>query len=230
MVSVEIDYKSKFYYPGSTFENNQGLIAVVLGRVVDSKSKNFLVSFEDGAQGIYGCCYLKTGRFSYPISLTSGNNNSDNPYRTVWKRYELMLNRCNNPEARDYRRYGGRGIKCDFLKVYRFFMELKKDANWPLLLKFPDRYEVDRVDNNGNYCPGNLRIVTKSQNQRNKHNNHIYNLIDNKTEAVLFSGIKIDCEYWLRTTYGIKTAIDQTSPKKEMGKSKGFSIRHERLL
>ncbi len=76
--------------------------------------------------------------------------------------YGAMKHRCCNPKSRNYKYYGGRGIKCLFTSdefVDYVIHELKVD---------PCGLDIDRIDNDGNYEPGNIRFVTHSENQRNK--------------------------------------------------------------
>ena len=87
----------------------------------------------------------------------------------IWK---SMKKRCCNPKQTNYKNYGGRGItvcdewKKDFQAFYDWAMAHGYDAN-------ASRGEctIDRIDANGNYCPGNCRWITIAEQQRNKRNN-----------------------------------------------------------
>jgi hypothetical protein len=75
-----------------------------------------------------------------------------------------MKRRCHNPNNADYARYGGRGIGvCDEWKSD--FMIFHK---WALENGYTEKLEIDRKDNEGNYCPENCRWVTRAQNVQNK--------------------------------------------------------------
>lgn len=76
-----------------------------------------------------------------------------------------MLNRCLYPSQNNYPRYGGRGITiCDEWRVYRQF---EKDMG-----KRPSKdHALDRIDNMGNYEPGNCKWSTRSEQQRNSRRN-----------------------------------------------------------
>ena len=70
--------------------------------------------------------------------------------------------RCLNKNNPAYKYYGGRGIKiCDeWINAYTTFY--KDMGSRP----FPDAV-IDRIDNNGNYEPGNCRWITQAENMRN---------------------------------------------------------------
>lgn len=71
--------------------------------------------------------------------------------------------RCENPNDRQYSLYGGRGIRFCFPSVI-------KAGIW-ILENVPDvcrEYELDRIDNNGHYAPGNIRFVPRKKNLGNR--------------------------------------------------------------
>jgi hypothetical protein len=82
------------------------------------------------------------------------------PVYSVWKN---MIRRCTNPKSSNYFRYGARGIKVceewrsDILSFYQFCVE----AGWRKGLC------LDRIDNDGDYCPENCRFITGAENSRN---------------------------------------------------------------
>lgn len=84
-----------------------------------------------------------------------------NPLRVVWQN---MLARCENPDIPSYKHYGGRGIQ-----VCGAWHDFDAFAAWIKrnLGERPDGMQLDRIDNDGNYEPGNVRWVTQSQNQAN---------------------------------------------------------------
>jgi hypothetical protein len=87
---------------------------------------------------------------------------SNHPLHQVWLQ---MKARCLNDKHKSYTHYGGRGISIyekwlDDFKAYFDYV-----ANLP---GFGDsNLSLDRIDNDGNYEPGNLRWATKSQQRIN---------------------------------------------------------------
>ena len=76
--------------------------------------------------------------------------------------YRDIKKRCNNPKVSGYKNYGGRGIKLCFTSnefVYYVINIMKVD---------PRGLQIDRIDNDGNYEKGNIRFVTRSENNFNR--------------------------------------------------------------
>lgn len=80
---------------------------------------------------------------------------------SVYDKWVLMRQRCNNPKATGYANYGGRGIRV--CARWNSFENFLADMGDP-----PIGAQLDRVDNNGNYGPGNCRWATKSQQMTNR--------------------------------------------------------------
>lgn len=89
-------------------------------------------------------------------------------YTKIYKVWLVLKDRCTNPNNKDYPRYGGRGIKLfaeweEFPPFYDYVSQLEHFNE--------DGYSLDRIDNDGNYEPGNLRFATATEQGRNKRNN-----------------------------------------------------------
>ena len=86
-------------------------------------------------------------------------------YRWVERRYTAIKHRCENKNDRQYHRYGGRGIACNFNSAIEFLEYVLTLPN------FSQDLEIDRTNNDGNYEVGNLRFVTGDINKRNTSSN-----------------------------------------------------------
>lgn len=78
-----------------------------------------------------------------------------------------IIQRCTNSRNKDYHYYGGRGITV--CEQWRKFENFLKDMGQ----KPTDKHQIDRIDNNGSYCPANCRWTTSKINCRNRKNNHL---------------------------------------------------------
>lgn len=89
-----------------------------------------------------------------PIKRTHGM--SGTPEYESWRN---MHDRCYNKRSNRYKHYGARGIEVKFNSFDEFYAEIGPK---------PPKMTVDRIDNDGNYEPGNIRWATRSQQARNK--------------------------------------------------------------
>jgi len=76
--------------------------------------------------------------------------------------YHHMMQRCNDPENKSYKNYGGRGIKiCERWSTFSAFLEDMK-ATW-----FPGA-TLERNEVNGDYTPENCRWIPMSEQSKNR--------------------------------------------------------------
>lgn len=71
--------------------------------------------------------------------------------------------RCTNPHDPNWKHYGARGITFDFPSVTEAGLWILENLG-----ERPPKHELDRVDNNRGYAPGNLRWATRVQNMANR--------------------------------------------------------------
>jgi hypothetical protein len=75
-----------------------------------------------------------------------------------------MRQRCNNPNAPDYSRYGGRGIEV-CRRWQNSFQNFLDDMG-----ERPEGKTLDRADNSKGYEPDNCRWATPTEQQENRRN------------------------------------------------------------
>lgn len=101
----------------------------------------------------------RSTRLTCAICRSSTHNMSKSP---EYKSWSSMKRRCNNKNQTGYERYGGRGITYDprWEKFEVFFNDM---GHMP-----EPGMELDRIDNDGNYCKENCRWSTCKEQTRNR--------------------------------------------------------------
>lgn len=108
------------------------------------------------------------------MSKQSGKLNSN-----CW---QSMIDRCYNPNAKQYKDYGGRGINVckKWWKFKNFYADMGDK---------PENLTLERINNESNYCPENCKWATRQEqalNKRNKASGFYWNKRDKSFQIVLF--------------------------------------------
>lgn len=108
---------------------------------------------------------------------------TDEPEYNVWAQ---MIQRCNNPKCKAYKNYGGRGIS-----VFPEWVGRGGFANFIRVVgrRPSSKHSIERIDNNGNYVPGNVRWATKVEQCNNMR----------KSRKITFEGRTQTLSQWART-------------------------------
>ncbi len=85
-----------------------------------------------------------------------------------------MMRRCYAKTHLQYARYGGRDI--GVCKIWQDFNNWKK---WAIANKHIKGYDMHRINENGDYEPSNVKILTRAEHMR-LHRNNKFPLKDNK--------------------------------------------------
>jgi len=129
--------------------------------------RSFLLS---GISKSCGC-----SRIENAVKATKKHGMRNTNLYAVWNSMKV---RCRNKNSAAYHNYGGRGIQvCDE------WMDFKKFYEWALSNGYEKGCEIDRIDNNGNYEPGNCRFVTPKKNMNNRRTNR-YLTINGETKTI----------------------------------------------
>lgn len=84
----------------------------------------------------------------------------------LYRTYRWILDRCNNLQNIYYYYYGWRGIKCEWESIEDFIKDMWE---W-----YKPWLQIDRINNDWNYCKENCRWITPKENSRNRRSNIIY--------------------------------------------------------
>lgn len=131
----------------------------------------------------------------------------------VYSIYYGMLHRCYNERLREFKNYGGRGIKvCDrWLGEHGFENFLIDMGDRP-----SPKHSIDRIDVNGDYCPENCRWVTTKEQANNTRSNAYYTF-NGKTQTLKQWCEELNFDYVLaksRRKSGLSSFNELFGPKK----------------
>jgi hypothetical protein len=136
---------------------------------------------------------------------------SGTPTHSIWKG---MRKRCYNERCKKYPRYGGRGITiCERWQDYKNFLADMGPRPSP-------QHSIDRIDNDGNYEPGNCRWATNKQQANNTRTNRFI-AFENETKTLAEWGRDPRCTVAL---YTLRARLKAGMP---FGEAMSKPVRHQ---
>ena len=133
---------------------------------VRSKSYAYLCRCECGKEAVLHGPSLRHGKTKSCVTcnnrkMAEENKLHDLSRTSTYKIWSAMKQRIKNPKCKAYNRYGGRGIKmCPRWEIFENFLE-------DMGIR-PKGLDLDRIDNNGDYCKENCRWISHKENCQNR--------------------------------------------------------------
>jgi hypothetical protein len=148
---------------------------------------NIIICRRTGLLGKYphntsscGCLQKENAYIIHTIHGAT-QNNEKTPEFSAW---QDMKARCLNSNHKCFHRYGGRGIT-----VYSEWIDSFEKFISYIGLRPSNKYSLDRINNDGNYEPGNVRWATKKEQSNNRSDCIYLTYNDNKLTLQEWSSI-----------------------------------------
>ena len=124
----------------------------------------------------------------------------------IYNIWNKMMKRCYDSNNKNFDRYGGRGII-----VCEEWHSIENIVEWAYGHGYSDELTIDRIDNDGNYCPTNCRWADKITQSNNTSRNHLITYGDKTmtiAEWARFTGLTYSClKSRIRNGWNIKDAL-----------------------
>lgn len=216
-------------YPvGFKFENKHGIQFVITGytenprvrEVLANETKSMLVRISQIKNGNVKSGYEKN---HFGMFIGNVNNATKHP---LYFRWVNMVRRCTDSKHPGYKFYGEKGVKVseEFLCFENYLKALESKNNFEDLLKFPNKWQVDKDIYGGKiYSSQSVRIIPSHQNMSMAHN---------KTKVIAKNGNAIKFfESITDAATGLgSNAANVSAALKKGYKVKGWEVFNEELL
>lgn len=152
--------------------NRFGMLTVLKKAGMQGSQSLWLCVCECGAESIKRLGNLRSGQTKscgcLRSTTTTANKTKHAMYGTpAYKSWSSMLTRCANPRNHKYADYGARGIKVH--EAWKNFEAFHRDMG-----DRPPGTTLGRLNNDGNYEPGNCKWEAATTQARNKRNTRIF--------------------------------------------------------
>ena len=178
-------------------------------QIVGKRFGKLVVTEQSGATCKVDCdCGTKGKTISYLYNLPSGkitscgciqrearrvaSKHGEKRKGSITTEYEIwsgMLKRCLNPNCKAFPAYGGRGITV--APEWRDYLSFLHDVG----RRPSPRHQLDRIDNDGNYEPGNVAWNTSKQNNRHRRDSRLIT-VNGKTATIAEWAESVGMSYW----------------------------------
>ncbi len=200
---------------GLTFDR---LTVIRREHLEDKRFRYWLCRCRCGADTIADTASLTSGRkrscgclkSEVMIARNFKHGATDTPEHLVWKD---MKRRCLAEDRPQYKNYGGRGVKvckrwCDSFTVFLADVGVRPSP----------KHSIERIDNDGDYEPGNVRWATRREQSRNKRTSRLITFQGEtlclKDWAMKF-GIRDDTlRYRLKAGWSMKRALTTSGKRR----------------
>ena len=107
-------------------------------------------------------CWKKEVDASKAKNMGQANYKHGMSHSRIYKIWDGMIQRCTNPNMKDFKHYGGRGITVDpsWFEFTAFYEDMAEGYQFDLT--------IERVDVNGNYEKSNCTWIPMSEQASNK--------------------------------------------------------------
>lgn len=130
-----------------------------------------LVTSYNLRSGRVGSCGCQKSKFTSENTLGENNPNHKHNLRntklyTIWA---MMKQRCSNPNNKNFKDYGGRGITvCE-----EWSNDVQAFYEWSMKNGYEEGLTIDRIDNDKGYSPDNCRWTTMKVQRKNQRKRKI---------------------------------------------------------
>lgn len=143
-------------------------------------------SLRTGATRSCGCLQREVAAAASRSRATHGMSGT-----LTFRTWVAMIQRCTNPRCERWKVYGGRGIRVCKRWTESFAAFLEDMGERPT-----SKHSIERIDNDGNYEPGNCRWATPLEQARNTR----------RSRFITFKGKTLTMSEWERL-YGLRQGI-----------------------